>query len=49
MPLRSPPNVGKGETIVVSDIFAKITKWVKTFVAVGDTAVQYDPAHAALP
>ena len=39
----------KGERIVLSDIFAKITEWVKTFVAVGDVAVQYDPGHAALP
>ena len=39
----------RGETIVLSDVFAKITEWVKTFVAVGDVAVQYDPGHATLP
>jgi len=34
---------------MLSDIYAKITKWVKNFVEVGDIAVQYDPVHAALP
>lgn len=39
----------KGEVVVVSDIFAKVGEWIKKFVEVGDTAVQYDPGHAALP
>ena len=26
-----------------------IVSWVKKFIAIGDIAVQYDPAHAALP
>ena len=39
----------KGEVVVLSDIFAKVAKWIKKFVEVGDTAVQYDPGHAALP
>ncbi|EXF84740.1 hypothetical protein CFIO01_13630, partial [Colletotrichum fioriniae PJ7] len=39
---------GGGE-IVVRDKLEKIIKWINCFKAVGDTAVQYDPAHAALP
>ena len=27
----------------------KIIRWVDTFKQIGDVAVQYDPAHAALP
>ncbi|KAF4540742.1 uncharacterized protein LTHEOB_684 [Lasiodiplodia theobromae] len=38
-----------GEVVFLHDIFAKVARWVKKFVEVGDVAVQYDPAHAALP
>ncbi|KAK0628103.1 hypothetical protein DIS24_g10797 [Lasiodiplodia hormozganensis] len=38
-----------GEVVFLHDIFAKVARWVKKFVEVGDAAVQYDPAHAALP
>lgn len=31
------------------DVLEKITGWVQRFVATGDTVVQYDPGHAALP
>ncbi len=30
-------------------MFEKIVVWVRKFKAVGDIAVQYDPAHASLP
>lgn len=36
-----------GETIILRDVIEKIIGWVEKFIAVGDTAVQYDPAHAA--
>ncbi|KAJ6264939.1 Vegetative incompatibility protein [Drechslerella dactyloides] len=39
----------KGEDIVIRDITEKIIVWVKKFKEVGDTIVQYDPGHAALP
>jgi hypothetical protein len=39
----------KGRTIILSDLLEKVAVWVNKFVAVGDTAVQYDPGHAALP
>ncbi|ETS84809.1 hypothetical protein PFICI_02834 [Pestalotiopsis fici W106-1] len=38
-----------GEVIIVRDVVEKIAKWVEAFIAVGDVAVQYDPATAALP
>jgi hypothetical protein len=38
-----------GETVIIRDVFDKIVHWVDIFKQVGDTAVQYDPAHAALP
>ncbi|KAH0434541.1 hypothetical protein CcaCcLH18_05284 [Colletotrichum camelliae] len=37
------------KTIIVRDVLEKITGWVQRFVATGDTVVQYDPGHAALP
>ncbi len=41
---------GRGrETIVLHDLFSKIATWIDRFKQVGDIAVQYDPAHAALP
>lgn len=38
-----------GHTYIVRDYLEKIIAWVERFKAVGDVAVQYDPAHAALP
>ncbi|KAI4594346.1 hypothetical protein KJ359_008370 [Pestalotiopsis sp. 9143b] len=38
-----------GEVIIIRDVVEKIAKWVNAFVAVGNVAVQYDPATAALP
>lgn len=38
-----------GRTYIVRDYLEKIIVWVEKFKAVGDVAVQYDPAHAALP
>ena len=38
-----------GKTFVVRDAFEKLAAWTTRFIEVGDVAVQYDPAHAALP
>ena len=38
-----------GETIVLRDIFTKMVVWINMFKRIGDTVVQYDPGHAALP
>lgn len=38
-----------GETIVLRDIFNKMVVWIDMFKQIGDTVVQYDPGHAALP
>jgi hypothetical protein len=38
-----------GEVVILRDVFEDIMKWVSKFKAVGDMAVQYGPAHAALP
>jgi hypothetical protein len=38
-----------GEEIILRDVFAKIVVWVEKFKQVGDTVIQYDPGHAALP
>ena len=38
-----------GESLVVRDLVDKIAVWVGKFINIGDTAVQYDPSHAALP
>ncbi|KAJ6086758.1 hypothetical protein N7467_005672 [Penicillium canescens] len=37
-----------GKTIVLRDVFDKIIAWVHKFRAIGDTAVQFDPAPASL-
>lgn len=37
------------QKVIVRDVLAKVMKWVNHFKSVGDAAVQYDPAHAALP
>lgn len=39
----------KGDVVILRDLLEKIAKWVTAFIAVGDVAVQYDPATAALP
>ncbi|KAJ4264299.1 hypothetical protein NW762_005495 [Fusarium torreyae] len=41
--------VWHGRTYIIRDYLEKIIAWVEKFKAVGDAAVQYDPAHAALP
>lgn len=38
-----------GETVALRDVLSKIVIWVNKFKEVGDTLVQYDPGHAALP
>ncbi|TVY26062.1 Vegetative incompatibility protein HET-E-1 [Lachnellula hyalina] len=38
-----------GEKVILRDLFGKVVKWIDLFKQVGDTAVQYDPGHAALP
>ncbi|ORY03559.1 hypothetical protein BCR34DRAFT_617742 [Clohesyomyces aquaticus] len=38
-----------GETVILTDVFGKVIKWVDMFKQVGDVAVQADPVHAALP
>ena len=38
-----------GETVIFRDLFGKIVKWIDIFKQVGDTAIQYDPGHVALP
>ncbi|CAG8686331.1 15251_t:CDS:2 [Acaulospora colombiana] len=38
-----------GRTINLRDCFTKIVDWVQMFAVVGDAAVQFDTAHAALP
>lgn len=39
----------KGKTYIIRDFMEKIIVWIDRFKTVGDQAVQYDPAHAALP
>ena len=38
-----------GKTFVVRDLADKILSWVEKFKQIGDSAMQYDPGHAALP
>lgn len=38
-----------GENLFVRDVLQKVARWIKRFIEVGDTAIQYDPGHAALP
>ena len=38
-----------GEEVVLRDVGMQILRWVDTFKEIGDTIVQYDPVHAALP
>ncbi|KAF8246975.1 hypothetical protein K440DRAFT_661713 [Wilcoxina mikolae CBS 423.85] len=37
------------KSIVVSEVTDKLVSWIEKFKAVGDTIVQFDPTHAALP
>ena len=37
------------EEIVLQVVGMKILRWVDKFKQIGDTIVQYDPVHAALP
>ncbi|KAI5794245.1 hypothetical protein FPQ18DRAFT_388611 [Pyronema domesticum] len=39
----------KGEKIVLRDIAMKLLGWMDRFKEIGDTIVQFDPVHAALP
>jgi hypothetical protein len=38
-----------GEKIIIRDVLEKILAWVDKFKQIGNTVIQYDPAHAALP
>lgn len=38
-----------GKDIILRDVLDKIVGFLDKFIAVGDTAVQYDPVHASLP
>ena len=38
-----------GEVVILRDLFGKLVKWIQRFKDIGDTAIQYDPVHAALP
>lgn len=44
-----PIKLPNGENLFVRDVLQKVSRWIKKFVEVGDTIVQYDPGHAALP
>lgn len=37
------------KTVDFDGLFRRVTSWLDAFKAAGDTAIQYDPAHAALP
>ena len=37
-----------GTEVVVRDVLEKIIKWLDHFKAIGDVAIQFDSAHAAL-
>ncbi|KAF5623303.1 ankyrin 1 [Fusarium tjaetaba] len=38
-----------GEVVIIRDILEKIAKWIDSFKAVGDAAVQFDASNASLP
>lgn len=38
-----------GKSVSVREVFGKMVSWINKFKQVGDVAIQYDPAHAALP
>ena len=39
----------KGDDVIIQDVFAKVITWATKFIQIGDTVMQYDPGHAALP
>ncbi|OJJ06515.1 hypothetical protein ASPVEDRAFT_327326 [Aspergillus versicolor CBS 583.65] len=39
----------QGKRIIVRDLIGKITHWLEVFKGIGDQAVNFDPAFAALP
>ena len=39
----------EGKQVRVRDVVDKVSGWVDQFIRIEDAAVQYDPAHAALP
>lgn len=39
----------EGKEVRVRDVVDKVSGWVDQFIRIGNAAVQYDPAHAALP
>ncbi|KAG4410527.1 hypothetical protein IFR04_016339, partial [Cadophora malorum] len=39
----------KGKFIVIRDVFGKMITWIEKIKGIGDTIMQYDPGHAALP
>jgi hypothetical protein len=38
-----------GEPVIFRDLFNKILHWINRFKQIGDSVMQYDPGHAALP
>jgi hypothetical protein len=38
-----------GDKVPVRDVLAKVVDWIEKFKQVADTAVQFDPGHAAIP
>lgn len=40
---------GQGKKIIVRDLIGKTTHWLDVFKGIGDQAVNFDPAFAALP
>ncbi|KAL8753191.1 MAG: hypothetical protein Q9184_005493 [Pyrenodesmia sp. 2 TL-2023] len=38
-----------GKDVIVRDVLEKVIRWLDHFKAIGDIAIQYDQAHAALP
>jgi hypothetical protein len=39
----------KGDVVIIRDVFTKMVVWIEKFKAIGDTIIQYDTGHAALP
>ncbi|KAF8253214.1 hypothetical protein K440DRAFT_657719 [Wilcoxina mikolae CBS 423.85] len=39
----------RGKIIIIRDLAEKVINWLEKFKAVGDMAIQYDTAHAAIP
>lgn len=46
---RSTIKRANGEILVVRDVFAKVTSWVKQFIEIGNVVTAADPIHAGLP